>query len=56
LLLKKEHYTVLVVIRRRLTAQGNGQATLDRPGTRRPAAPGDLVPAPREDDVKMAAR
>jgi len=32
------------VIRHRLTAQGNGQAVLDHRGTRRPAAPGDLVP------------
>jgi hypothetical protein len=44
LLLKKEQLAFRIVIRHRLTAQGNGQAVLDHQGTRRPATPGDLVP------------
>src|SRR5690349_24469231 len=31
---QRKQLAVLIVIRRRLTAQGNGQATLDREGTR----------------------
>jgi hypothetical protein len=44
LLLKKEQLAFLIVIRHRLTAQGNGQAVLDHQGTRRPVTPGDLAP------------
>jgi hypothetical protein len=35
LLPEKKQLAILIVIRRRLTAQGNGQATLDHEGTRR---------------------
>ena len=34
LVTRERQLAVLIVIRRRLTAQGNGQATLDREGTR----------------------
>jgi hypothetical protein len=43
------------MIRRRLTAQGNGQAALDHQGTRPPGYAG-TVPRGNRAGVKMAAR
>jgi hypothetical protein len=45
---REKQFAILVAIRRRLTAQGNGQATLDHEGTRerwrRGDSPGNEAP------------